>query len=113
MTEQRRGPTRDQRLVSAALRIGVGIAAAFCAIGALLYFIHHGAEPARYSVFVPARFTPGTSGLGLMTLGVLILLATPVVRVTLLIFVFAREHDWLYSLVSGVVLGVLILGLHG
>jgi hypothetical protein len=50
MTEQRRGPTRDQRLVSAALRIGVGIAAAFCAIGALLYFIHHGAEPARYSV---------------------------------------------------------------
>jgi uncharacterized membrane protein len=48
-----------------------------------------------------------------MTLGVLILLATPVVRVTLLIFLSTRDHDWLYSLVSGVVLGVLILGLHG
>jgi uncharacterized membrane protein len=104
---------RDDILVSNALRTGVGIAAAFCALGAVIYFIHHGGEPTNYKVFAPAKFTPGMGGLGLMTIGVLILLATPVVRVALLIVVFAREHDWLYSLVSAIVLAVLILGLHG
>jgi uncharacterized membrane protein len=103
---------RDEILVSGVLRAGVVIAAAFCAIGALVYFAHP-TPPRPYDTFVPATVAPGWNGLGLMAIGVLVLLATPVVRVALLILVFARERDWLYSLVSAIVLGVLTLGLLG
>lgn len=103
---------RDEVVVSAALRAGVAIAAAFSLIGAVLYF-STGAPTANYEVFRPASVHPGLSGLGLMAVGVLVLLATPIFRVALLIVVFAREHDRLYTVVSAIVLAVLIIGLNG
>lgn len=103
---------RDEIIVSTALRAGVALAAAFSIIGAVAYFAH-GSPLRAYGVFQPARVQPGFSGLGLMAIGVLILLATPIFRVALLIVVFAREHDRLYAVISAIVLAVLILGLHG
>lgn len=103
---------RDEIIVSAALRAGVALAAAFSLLGALLYF-GQGAPTRAYGVFQPASVRPGFDGLGLMAIGVLVLLATPIFRVALLIVVFAREHDRLYAVISAIVLAVLILGLHG
>lgn len=103
---------RDEIIVSAALRTGVAIAAAFSLIGAVMYFAG-GAPMHTYTEFAPASVRPGVSGLGLMATGVLILLATPIFRVALLIIVFAREHDRLYAVISAIVLAVLIIGLHG
>jgi uncharacterized membrane protein len=103
---------RDEILVSTALRAGVALAAAFSVVGAGLYFAQ-GVPTRGYDVFRPASVHPGWSGLGLMAIGVLILLATPIFRVALLIVVFAREHDRLYTVISAIVLAVLIFGLHG
>ncbi len=103
---------RDEIIVSTALRAGVALAATFSIVGAVLYFAQ-GAPTRAYGLFRPASVEPGVSGLGLMAIGVLILLATPIFRVALLIIVFAREHDRLYAVISAIVLAVLILGLHG
>jgi uncharacterized membrane protein len=101
---------RDEIVVSNALRAGVILAALCSFVGAAVYFSAPGAAH-DYRVFEPARLQPGLSGLGFMAIGVLILLATPIFRVALLIIVFAREHDRLYAVISGIVLAVLVLGL--
>ena len=44
-------------------------------------------------------------------LGMLLLIATPVVRVGLSLALFAAERDWLYVGITALVLGVLILSL--
>ena len=103
---------KDEVVVSTTLRVGVGLAA-FCAlVGAVIYFAQTRSTPA-YATFLPVHIAPAFTGIGLLSLGVAILIATPIVRVAILIFVFAREHDWLYTAVSAFVFGVLILGLHG
>jgi uncharacterized membrane protein len=103
---------KDEVFVSVTLRVGVLLAALCSLIGAFIYFTP-ARVPAAYGTFVPVPLTPGLTGIGLLSLGVMVLIATPIVRVAILIFVFAREHDWLYTTVSAFVLGVLILGLHG
>jgi len=103
---------RDEVFVSAVLRVGVALAAVCSLVGAALYFSAT-KTVAAYATFVPVHIAPALTGTGLLSLGVAILIATPIVRVAILIFVFAREHDWLYTAVSAFVLGVLILGLHG
>jgi uncharacterized membrane protein len=103
---------KDEIFVSVTLRVGVALAALCSLIGAGIYFAQTRLAPA-YTTFVPVHIAPAFTGIGLLSLGVAILIATPIVRVAILIFVFAREHDWLYTAVSAVVLGVLILGLHG
>ena len=103
---------RDEIFVSATLRVGVALAALFSLAGALWYFSQTRTVPA-YGSFHAVRVAPALTGIGLLSLGVAILIATPIVRVAILIIVFLRERDWLYTAVSAFVLGVLILGLHG
>jgi len=44
-------------------------------------------------------------------LGLLVLLATPVLRVGASVVAFALERDWLYAAISGLVLGVLLMSI--
>jgi uncharacterized membrane protein len=46
-----------------------------------------------------------------MQLGVIALIATPVVRVALSAVVFLRIRDWLYTIVTMIVLGLLLYGI--
>lgn len=103
---------KGEIFVSASLRVGVALAALCSLVGAGIYFAQAATSP-TYGTFHPVHIAPAVSGVGLLALGVAVLIATPIVRVAILIFVFAREHDWLYTTVSAFVLGVLILGLHG
>jgi uncharacterized membrane protein len=48
---------------------------------------------------------------GLIQLGLLLLIATPVARVVLSIIEFARERDWLYVTTTLMVLATLIYSL--
>jgi len=48
---------------------------------------------------------------GLIQLGLLILIATPVARVAFSVLAFAAEKDWLYVFVTLIVLGVLLYSL--
>ncbi len=52
-------------------------------------------------------------GRGIIQLGLLLLIATPVARVAFSIWGFAAEHDRLYMIFTGVVLMVLLYSLLG
>ncbi len=55
-------------------------------------------------------FVPGRIPLDIERAGVLLMLATPVVRVVVACFLFFREKDWRYGWISLGVLLILMLG---
>jgi len=91
------GETLDARmpnLIGRILQVGVAVAAAVTVIGFALLL-------------------SGQGGGVVIQLGVLILVATPVVRVAFTVIWFARERDHLYTGMALFVLAVLALGLLG
>ena len=111
-------------LVGNLLRIGVSLAALIVFAGAVIYLAKHGGEPAAYSVFRgepnQLRSIPGVlreaiafQGRGIIQLGLLFLIATPVARVVLSIVGFAAERDRMYVGFATVVLVILIYSLFG
>ena len=52
-------------------------------------------------------------GRGLIQLGLLVLIATPVARVAFSFFAFLHERDWTYVFVTVLVLGLLLYSLFG
>jgi uncharacterized membrane protein len=112
------------RLVSVVLRGGVLIAATVTAAGGAVYLANHGAESVHYGVFAgePAslrslagivRGAAALNGKWIIAFGLLLLVATPIARVTVLLIAFLRERDRLYVVVSAVVLAVLLIGVIG
>jgi len=57
-----------------------------------------------------AIFIPGRIPAEIERAGVLLMLATPVVRVVVACFLFFREKDWRYGTISLGVLTILLLG---
>ena len=106
------------------LRTGVILSATVVLIGAAIYLLRHGGSPADYRVFQgepnDLRSLPGIiqrsihlSGRGIIQLGLLALIATPVARVAFAIYGFAAEGDRLYVAFSALVLAVLLYSLIG
>ncbi|MGC2400869.1 MAG: DUF1634 domain-containing protein [Acidobacteriaceae bacterium] len=105
--------------VSRMLRVGVTTAAVVVLIGAVLYlFRAHGVEP-DYRNFhgIPRaadKISPVLRGVSrlesgsIIRLGILILIATPILRVAFCLYSFASQKDKIYVLVSGTVLAVLL-----
>ena len=106
------------------LRTGVITAATVVSIGGIIYLIRHGQSPMDYSVF--HREPPELSsvggiirqvfsgrGRGMIQLGLLFLIATPIARVAFSVFAFARQKDHLYVTVTLAVLVILIYSLMG
>lgn len=104
------------------LRTGVLLACAIMFGGAVLYLIRHGGERESYAKFhgepaslesiagILADVRAGDAR-GIIQLSVLVLIATPVMRVVFAIFGFARLKQWIFSLVSVTVLALLSYGL--
>jgi uncharacterized membrane protein len=59
---------------------------------------------------ITGLFVPGRIPLGIERAGVLLMLATPVVRVIVACFLFFREKDFRYGWISLGVLVILMLG---
>ncbi len=106
------------------LRAGVLISAAVVLWGACIYLFRHGHEPADYRVFrgEPSEFRtiPGViqsvisgRGRGLIQLGLLLLIATPIARVAFSIIGFAMERDRMYVAFTLIVLAILLYSLLG
>ena len=106
------------------LRIGVGTAAAVVLVGAAAYLVRHGFGHANYRVFrgEPSdvrtlrgivRAALGLHPRGIIQLGLVLLIATPVARVAFSVFAFAVERDRRYVVFTLMVLGILILSLAG
>jgi len=115
---------RIEQTVGNLLRNGVIAAAAVVAAGAVVFLVRHGAEPPHYGMFrgepsdlrhvggIVADARAG-SARGLIQLGLLLLIATPVARVAFSVVGFALEGDRVYVAVTLVVLAVLLFSLAG
>jgi uncharacterized membrane protein len=101
------------------LRWGVLIATAAMIVGGILYLARHGGEIPAYSQFrgEPAELRSVAGiwelvrtgrGRGIIQLGCLLMIATPVIRVIFAAYAFARQRDWMYAGISCIVLGLLI-----
>ncbi|MFB2895856.1 DUF1634 domain-containing protein [Aerosakkonemataceae cyanobacterium BLCC-F50] len=115
----------DQQIditISALLRVGVTLAAAIVIVGGILYLIHNGHSIPEDHVFrgEPAdlRQVPGVlnevlalHGRGIIQLGILLLILTPVARVAFSVFAFWQQRDRLYIIVTLIVLVILVHGL--
>ena len=106
------------------LRTGVLLSAAVVFAGGCIYLSRHAHEPANYRVFrgEPSdyRTIPGViqsvirgRGRGLIQLGLLLLIATPIARVAFSIVGFAIERDRLYVAFTLIVLAILLFSLLG
>jgi uncharacterized membrane protein len=115
---------RVELVMGTLLRDGLFLAVAVVVVGALLYVARHGSELPHYSMFhgepsdlrhVPTIVADAlhASARGIIQLGLLLLIATPVARVAFAVLGFALERDRLYVGVSLVVLSVLVFSLLG
>jgi uncharacterized membrane protein len=115
---------RLEKMVAAVLRTGVLLAAMVVAGGGLCYVVEHGSDPAGYHAFHGVADQYRTLGAilkavaqgdcrGVIQLGLLVLIATPVVRVGLALAGFALERDRTYIIVTAMVLAILLLSLVG
>lgn len=106
------------------LRAGVGLSAFVVFCGAVVYLARYGHSPADYRVFQgepsDLRRVPGIlrnawqiDGRGIIQLGLLFLIATPVARVIFSIWGFAAEHDRMYVVFTVIVLAILLFSLIG
>jgi uncharacterized membrane protein len=114
---------RVEQVVGNLLRFGVLLAAVVILAGGILYLWESGGggradrrifrgEPAdlRSPVGIVADALAGES-LGLIQLGMLLLIATPVARVVFSAYAFLRQSDWVYVVVTLIVLAVLLFSL--
>jgi uncharacterized membrane protein len=115
---------RTEIIIGALLRLGVLLAAGVVAVGAAIYLVRHGGSAPEYHAFqgepTDLRTISGIvrdalefRGRGIIQLGLLLLIATPVARVVFSVVAFALERDKLYVVVTLIVLGVLVFSLFG
>ena len=117
----------DQRIeviIGGLLRTGVILAGAVVLFGAVVYLARHGGEAPSYAVFrgepaslkSPSAIVHGAlsiSGRAIIQLGLLLLIATPVARVLFSAIAFAIERDYMYVIITLVVLAILLYSLFG
>jgi uncharacterized membrane protein len=71
-------------------------------------------SPLNTSTISPAAVASGLASLNplsLILLGLMLLIATPILRVALGIASFARERDWLYVLITSIVFVNLVMAI--
>ena len=121
------GQWNDQRIeiiIGTLLRTGVILAAAVVLAGGALYLVRHGHEVPNYTTFHGEserykRLTEIVEGVttlqarAIIQFGLLLLIATPVARVLFSAIAFALEHDYMYVVITLIVLGILLYSLFG
>lgn len=113
---------RVQHVIATMLRAGVFLSAGVVAIGGIVYLLGHGGDVADYRRFhgeperlrhlagVLADLREGHAR-GIIQLGLLLLIATPVMRVAFTAWLFVRQRDRLYVAITLLVLAILALSL--
>ncbi|HEV3510076.1 MAG TPA: DUF1634 domain-containing protein [Candidatus Sulfotelmatobacter sp.] len=115
---------RIENVLGNLLRAGVLLSALVVSIGGAVYLWRHGHSPVEFGVFrgEPAdlrdvRGIIGESvawhGRGIIQLGLLLLIATPIARVAFSIFGFAQERDRMYVVFTVIVFSILLFSLLG
>jgi len=123
-TEQDHRVRQVELLISRLLRIGVLVSLCIIILGMILSFSHHlgyreSADELKHLTSDDAEF-PHTlpqvwqglrhvQGRAVVTLGLLVLIATPVMRVAVSIFAFLYERDRRFVVITSLVLAMLLL----
>jgi uncharacterized membrane protein len=119
-------PRTDQHmdeLMGLLLRSGVILAACIVLVGGMIYLARF-PRPSDYRAFqsepenlrtIPGIFGDAFAlhGRGLIQLGLLVLIATPISRVAFSVFAFYSQRDWKYVFFTVIVLGILLYSLLG
>jgi uncharacterized membrane protein len=115
---------RIEEFMGLLLRSGVLLAAAIVFAGGVVYLARHPFPATNYHVFQgepqSLRTISGIlseaitfKGRGLIQLGLLVLIATPIARVTFSVLAFCYQRDWKYVFFTVIVLGLLLYSLLG
>jgi uncharacterized membrane protein len=115
---------RMDEIIGRLLQGGVILAASFVFAGGAVFLTRHPTPVTNYRVFqgepeelrtVSGIFHEALElrGRGLIQLGLLILIATPIVRVAFSVVAFLYQRDWTYVVVTLIVLGLLVYSLLG
>jgi uncharacterized membrane protein len=122
-TNLRQDQHMDQ-IMAVLLRSGVLLAASLVFIGGIVYLSRHDLPATDYRVFQGEpqelrtvrgilREAAKFHGRGLIQLGLLVLIATPVARVLFSVVAFLYERDWTYVTITMIVLALLCYSLFG
>ena len=127
MAEKRQTFWTDERLariVGGVLRAGVVAAALLTLIGGVLYLRENAAQTVNYRTFNCngacsltlsgiADNVRHAQSLGIIQLGLLLLVLTPIFRVVFSAVTFALQRDWVYVIVTLIVMAALFYSLIG
>ncbi|KUJ60979.1 hypothetical protein AR687_15555 [Flavobacteriaceae bacterium CRH] len=123
MSQEKFGEKDFQSIIGNLLRYGVWISLSVAFIGGIIYLMHHGNDVENYSVFkendrnifevIAAVYNGVIQGRGesVIFFGVILLFLTPVFRVLLSLFSFLLEKDYLYVVITTIVIGIIILSI--
>jgi uncharacterized membrane protein len=111
-----------EMLLGKLLRGGVVLAAAVVLVGGVFYLVQYRGQAPQYGIFhgepTDMRYASDIlrdalsgRGPGLVQLGLLLLIATPIARVAFSVVEFTIQRDWVYVLTTLIVLAVLVYGL--
>ena len=111
-----------EELIGNLLQTGVILASAVVLVGGSIYLARHGLSASQYHVFMgeptDLRTVSGIvrdaltlRGRGIIQFGLLLLIATPVARVTFSVAAFAVQRDRLYVAITLMVLAILLYSL--
>lgn len=111
-------------LMGKLLRYGVILSSAVVLLGGIIYLARHGRQLPAYTDFtgpnagldsLPAILRGALEGHGkqIIQLGVLMLIATPIARILFSVLAFAIEKDYLYTVITLIVLGVITFSMLG
>jgi uncharacterized membrane protein len=125
--DEKRNRMSDERIdliIGNLLRIAVIVSAIFVFAGAVIYLWRHGLEMPDFGVFsgVPKNLRGlkeimdsawRIRSVGIIQLGLLLLIFTPVARVAFSVIAFLLERDYMYVVFTLIVLTVLLLSVTG
>jgi uncharacterized membrane protein len=101
-------------MIGRVLQIGVYISAFVIIFGIGLWLVKNGSG---YAGTLPTRLTPILHGVlelkpyAVLMGGIFLLILTPVLRVIISIYAFAKEGDKMYVVITTIVLIILIVGM--
>ncbi|MCW3463130.1 DUF1634 domain-containing protein [Chitinophaga nivalis] len=113
-----------QQLIGQQLRVGVISSSIIVFIGGLIYLYRHGHELPQYHEFTGVREgldnLPGiwrgvlaNQGRDIIQLGIVLLVATPILRIVFSVISFLLEKDYLYVVITLIVLSVMLFSMLG
>ncbi|PQL92439.1 DUF1634 domain-containing protein [Apibacter adventoris] len=114
---------RDVELyIGKLLRYGVILSSIITILGGIIYVSQHPHEVPNFKTFTGApeylrelsTIFPKVlqfDGLAIIQLGVAVLIATPILRIVFSILAFAIEHDYMYVIITCIVLSIILANL--